>query len=84
MIANTKLRCEVCGFEGTTDFAHSLSRGWPTCHGYTMRLISTEADIPSAVARVVADQLPRSENQHLAKPNEETGDDGDIANFADL
>ena len=35
-------RCTVCGREERTGDA-PLRDGWPRCHGYTMRLIDTEA-----------------------------------------
>jgi hypothetical protein len=36
------VRCTECGREERPDHATSLSRGWPMCCGYTMRLESTK------------------------------------------
>jgi hypothetical protein len=53
-MADSYLRCTVCGRTSTTDFASSLRDGWETCCGYTMRLERTTADIDAAVGAVVA------------------------------
>jgi hypothetical protein len=49
-MADSYLRCTVCGRTSTTDFASSLRTGWERCCGYTMRLERTDADIEAAVA----------------------------------
>ena len=43
------LRCDRCG----RAFAASLMGGWPVCCGYTMRLVSTTADVARATAEAV-------------------------------
>ena len=48
-MADSYLKCAVCGRESTTDFASSLRDGWEKCCGYTMRLERTEADIEAKV-----------------------------------
>jgi len=49
--SDSHLRCEVCGRRSTTSFASSMAHGWEKCHGYTMTLVRTEADIEVAVAQ---------------------------------
>lgn len=46
-------RCTICGREERSG-DRPLSRGWPRCCGYTMRLIDTQAFI-AAVNDEVAD-----------------------------
>jgi hypothetical protein len=53
-MADSYLRCTVCGRTSTTDFASSLRTGWERCCGYTMRLERTDADIDAAVGQVLA------------------------------
>jgi hypothetical protein len=62
-MADSYLRCTICGRTSTTDFASSLRTGWERCCGYTMRLERTDADIEAAVGSVVgqASELSRKE-----------------------
>lgn len=46
--SDSYLKCSVCGRESTTRFASSLKTGWEKCCGYTMTLVSTDADIGEA------------------------------------
>lgn len=48
------MRCSQCGREERVNFAHCLRFGWPSCHGYTMTLQKTDADIDAAVGEVIA------------------------------
>ena len=50
------VRCTVCGRTEQVSFAWSLRNGWPTCHGYTMHLEKTEADVTAATNWAIADQ----------------------------
>jgi len=52
-MADSYLKCTVCGRESTTTFTSSLRTGWEKCCGYTMRLMRTNADIDAAVRGVV-------------------------------
>ena len=51
------VRCDKCGREERANFAICLSKGWPKCDGYTMRLVSTDADIDAAVKTIFATPL---------------------------
>lgn len=44
------VRCQTCGREEPVNFGHCLFNGWPKCCGYTMRLVTTNADIDKAVS----------------------------------
>ena len=57
-MADSKLRCSVCGREDEVDFAHGLRHGWPKCCGYTMTLERTEADVEKATGKVIREQVP--------------------------
>jgi len=50
--ADSLVRCDKCGREERPNFAASLASGWPKCCGYTMRLITTKADIDKAVGTI--------------------------------
>jgi hypothetical protein len=53
-------RCDNCGREERVGFARCLASGWPRCactgdrYGYTMRLVTTKADIEEVVGRALA------------------------------
>lgn len=55
-MADSLVKCTVCGREENPSFAGSLANGWPKCCGYTMRLLRTEADIEATVGSVAAQQ----------------------------
>jgi hypothetical protein len=59
MSEDSYIKCSVCGRESKTNFAGSMATGWPTCCGYTMTLVRTDADIDAAMAKVVSDQTGR-------------------------
>jgi hypothetical protein len=52
--SDSRVVCTTCGREERVRFAECLSRGWPKCHGQTMRLEECSADIDAAVAEKVA------------------------------
>ena len=54
MSGDSIVRCDKCSRELSVDFAWSLREGWPMCHGQTMRLLTTKADIAAAVGSVFA------------------------------
>jgi len=56
---DTLVRCHKCDKERRVNFAACLRSGWPTCHGYTMTLDHTQADIAAAVAGLVRPQSVR-------------------------
>jgi hypothetical protein len=60
---DTIVRCDNCQREEHVDFAACLSTGWPKCYctepryGYTMRLVTTKADIGAATRTAIQAQL---------------------------
>jgi hypothetical protein len=58
------VRCDKCGREERVGFGASLRSGWPRCmcrgdrYGYTMRLVTTTADIGKATGQAIRSQLP--------------------------
>jgi hypothetical protein len=47
---NTTVRCDECGCERRVNFSECLRTGWPKCcKGYTMRMLTTSANIAAAV-----------------------------------
>jgi hypothetical protein len=50
---DTLLRCDVCGSEQTVNFANCLEHGWMACCGGGMLIVSTSADIHSALRSTV-------------------------------
>jgi phage FluMu protein Com len=44
------VRCSKCGRTEEVNFAACLRAGWPKCHGYTMTLTETTADVGAATA----------------------------------
>ena len=53
MMYNSNIRCEKCGRRSTVDFGHAIREGWPLCHGVTMKLQLTLADIDDEVSKLV-------------------------------
>lgn len=51
---NDYVKCDKCGATKEVDFAACVRKGWPTCCGYTMRLLRTQADIDAAVGKAVS------------------------------
>ena len=51
---NTTVRCDKCSREQRVNFSVCLRTGWPKCCGYTMRLMTTKADIAAAVDEAFA------------------------------
>lgn len=47
---DSTVRCSTCRREERVSFGRCLGEGWPKCCGYTMTLVSTDADIGAAVA----------------------------------
>ena len=55
MSENTLVRCDACGCEKRVDFSRCLRSGWPKCcNGYTMKIITTKANIEQAVGDAFA------------------------------
>ena len=50
---DTLVRCSRCQREEHVDFARCLASGWPKCHGYTMTMVSTTADVGVATTGVL-------------------------------
>lgn len=50
---DSKVQCPKCDRIRRVSFADCLRSGWPKCHGYTMTLKNTTADIGGAVAAAV-------------------------------
>lgn len=52
-ISEARVTCLACGREQLVDGATCLRKGWPTCHGATMRLVSPgdKENPPPAPAR---------------------------------
>lgn len=56
MTTDTLVRCSVCKEQELVSFAHCLRNGWPKCHGYTMTMIETKADVGAATTQVLRAQ----------------------------
>ena len=54
MSGNSLVQCSVCKRQEVVDFGTCLRSGWPKCHGYTMTLMHTAADIGRAVGETFA------------------------------
>lgn len=52
--------CDLCERRQDVTFAGGLRDGWPKCHGHTMRLESTTADIDAAVRAALGPVGPRA------------------------
>jgi hypothetical protein len=52
---DTLVQCSKCGRKVRVDFTESLSRGWPKCHGETMALINTAANVTASVSGLGAE-----------------------------
>jgi hypothetical protein len=50
---DSTVQCTTCGQKDHVEFAHCLRKGWPKHCDQTMRLVATEADVTTAVQRVV-------------------------------
>jgi phage FluMu protein Com len=57
--ADTTVRCDKCGSEQRVSFQACLRAGWPRCHGYTMRMVDTRADVGKAMTAVLREQTVR-------------------------
>jgi hypothetical protein len=53
------VRCSKCQREERVSFAVCLGSGWPKCHGYTMTLVETKADVGAATTSVLRSQSSR-------------------------
>ena len=53
-IEDSRVRCDKCGCELRVNFAVCLRSGWPKCCGWTMRLMTTKADIAAAADGIFA------------------------------
>lgn len=60
---DSDLVCTVCGRTSSTNFASSLRAGWEKCCGYTMRLVTTRADIGEATRDALSTLSDRSRMQ---------------------
>lgn len=55
---DTCVRCRKCGKERNLSFLQSMKDGWPLCHGETMILLTTTADINLAMINLI-DESPK-------------------------
>lgn len=53
-MTDSLVQCQTCGREENVSFGHCLFNGWPKCCGYTMRLMTTDADIDKAVSQGIS------------------------------
>lgn len=62
--ANAIVECQTCYRQKDVDFGACLRRGWPTCHGETMTLVSTPsyAEINKAVSGIVGEAVRTIKN----------------------
>lgn len=50
---DTTVICDKCQRQERVSFEECMRKGWPVCHGHTMRMDETEAAIEEAVAAIV-------------------------------
>lgn len=50
---DTTVICDQCQRQERVSFEECMRKGWPVCHGHTMRMDETEAAIEEAVAAIV-------------------------------
>jgi hypothetical protein len=55
-MSDTTVRCDKCGCEKRVSFGACLRSGWPKCCGYTMRMLTTKADIAAVTTDVLRAQ----------------------------
>ena len=51
--------CLTCKRTEDVDFAKCLRLGWPKCHGATMRLVTTMADVGEATRKAMPPLTPK-------------------------
>jgi hypothetical protein len=51
---DTLVRCRDCGQSARVSFKLAAQSGWPHCHGVTMRIVDTRADVDQIVADLTA------------------------------
>jgi hypothetical protein len=66
-MSDTLVKCGTCGREERVQFSVCLARGWPRCHGQTMAMATTDADVGEATRDVIDAQLPPQPRQE-ARP----------------
>ena len=50
---DTTVICDKCQRQERVSFAECMRKGWPVCHGHTMRMDETEANIEEAIAVII-------------------------------
>lgn len=55
-VADSLLWCSHCGRRRMANLEESLRDGFEECHGVTMTLLNTTADIPAATLNVTREQ----------------------------
>ena len=51
--SDTVVRCPKCGRTQYLQFANGLKNGWSSCHGLTMPIVFTDANIKKAVGKAM-------------------------------